>query len=68
MLYVGTSYFPSLETAIRYYRDYSEDRQSVTRKLELGEIHIGQPPRKLGDKLLLIDAGTRWAIMKGRPE
>ena len=63
MIITGTSYFVSMAKAIRYYALYEDDAEAVTkRKLEAGEIHIGKPPMKKGDKLTIIDNGARYAI------
>ena len=63
----GTSYFASLSAAVRYYKAYGEDRADVERKVAEGSIHIGRPPLKAGDKLTLIDGGTRYAITSKNP-
>ena len=68
---IGTSHFVSKAHAIRYYLAYesgcyTECHQSATaavaQKLAEGEIHIGEPALKPGQKLLVIDNGTRYAI------
>lgn len=61
----GTSYFPSIEHAQRYYKPYGFDAAAVDRKLAEGEIHIGEPPLKAGQSLYLIDNFTRYAIDEG---
>lgn len=63
----GTSYFVSLDAAIRYYRPYfTGTRRDLARyvqtKVDTGEIHIGKPHVLDGGKLLVIDNGTRYAI------
>lgn len=65
---VGTSYFVSRELAIRYYRPYhyEDTTRAVGAKLAGGEIHIGKPPLQPGDKLLIIDEGTRYAIQEAK--
>lgn len=60
----GTSYFTSLQAAYRYYRPYGDNRASVDRKIEEGLIHIGRPTAKEGERLTIIDGGTRWAIVE----
>ena len=49
----GTAYFESKLSAIMNYNEYGYDdvRQAVERKLSEGEIHIGQPDLKPGEKL-----------------
>jgi hypothetical protein len=60
----GTSYFVSKAAAVRYYTPYGYDnpREAVERKLAEGEIHIGKPEIKDGQRLLVVDEGTRYAI------
>lgn len=61
----GTAYFVSLDMAAVYYRNYDEDRngyRAARIKLREGSIHIGPPPLKHGQKLTVIDNGTRYAI------
>ena len=58
----GTAYFVSLAAACRYYKPYGCDAAHVGRKLTAGEIHIGAPLLKKGERLLTIDEGTRYAI------
>lgn len=64
MTRIGTPYFVSLAHAIAYYRPYGYDdvRAAVQRKLAEGEIHLGAPPLKAGERLTLIDEGKRYAI------
>lgn len=66
MLIVGTAYFVSKSKAARYYRDYEGDDgyAAVNRKLDTGEIHIGKPPMKTGDTLIVLDGGTRYGIIE----
>lgn len=64
----GTSHFVDRKSAALYYRDYADDRNMmkayalVQRKLKAGEIHLGKPQVKAGEKLILIDGGKRYAI------
>jgi hypothetical protein len=64
----GTSHFVSIAHAVRYYTPYGYDnpRATVERKIAEGEIHIGKPTLKQGDKLITVDGGTRYAIMEGK--
>lgn len=48
--------------AVRYYQPYGYDSEGVQRKLNEGEIHLGRPPVKEGESVVLIDDGTRYAI------
>ena len=68
MTIVGTSYFVSIDRAAMYYRDYhfKDGFATVRRKLNDGEIHIGKPPLKEGERLIVIDNGTRYAIESAR--
>jgi len=61
----GTSHFVSKAAAIAYYLPYEGNHAvvaAVNRKLAAGEIHIGPPTLKPGDRLTIVDAGTRYAI------
>jgi len=62
----GTSYFFSRAAAIRYYKDYHYDdtAAAVDRKLREGEIHIGKPPLKAGERLIMLDGGKRYGIVE----
>ena len=62
----GTSYFPSVKKAIRYYEEQGfVDAAEVTRKIRAKEINIGVPPHNVedGDTLKMIDNGTRYAVV-----
>jgi hypothetical protein len=61
---VGTSYFVCFAAACRYYAQTHKGdiARIVEHKLEVGDIHIGHPPLKHGQKLVKIDDKTRWAI------
>ena len=70
----GTSYFPSRDHAARYYKPYAkienpdhwltELSQLVNRKIEAGEIHIGKPELKPGQRAFVQD--NRWHIEGAR--
>lgn len=64
---IGTSYFVSVESAKAYYRGYHYENVSaaVQRKIVEGEIHIGKPQIKEGEKLITIDNGRRYAVETG---
>lgn len=62
MTILGTSYFVSYAMACKYYALQGDDRQAVKRKIKEGEIHIGFPPVRPGDNIVIIDNGTRYAI------
>lgn len=58
----GTCHFVTREAAIRYYEPYGFDAADVQRKLDDGEIRLGEPPLQPGQKSFLVDDGTRYAI------
>jgi hypothetical protein len=60
----GTSHFVSRGAAERYYKDYDYDdtKAAVARKIRDGEIHIGKPRVKAGERLTTVDGGKRYAI------
>lgn len=60
--YTGTAHFVSRAAAISYYAEYGNDVAEIDRKLAEGEIHIGKPSTKPGERLSLIDEGRRYAI------
>lgn len=61
---IGTSYFVSKTCANRYYQRHGGfSPQAVTRKIQRGEIHIGKPTLKPGERLELIDNNCRYAII-----
>lgn len=64
MTRIGTSHFLSFAAAMRYYRDYYDIDACIVvpQKIREGEITIGRPKVKVGEKLVLIDCGTRYAI------
>ena len=61
---IGTSYFTDLAAAVSYYSGYAyEDAaETVQRKIRDGEIHLGQPRIKPGERLITVDGGLRYAI------
>lgn len=62
---IGTAYFVSLAHAAQYYRDYAPGTDGyavANEKIAAEEIHIGKPPLKDGERLFVIDNGTRYAI------
>jgi|OM-RGC.v1.035453989 hypothetical protein len=52
---IGTPYFASMPDAVNYYRNYGEGREAVKRKLEAGEIHLGKPSVRPGERLSIED-------------
>ena len=65
----GTSFFVSRAAAVRYYRAYEgkDAEKAVARKLREGEIHLGVPHTKVGERLHIIDGGTRYEIEEPNP-
>lgn len=47
----GTSHFASKADAVSYYAAYGDDAAAVDQKIEAGEISIGKPETKTGEKL-----------------
>lgn len=68
MIRIGTSHFETLYAARRYYRDYDpslspkELNKWVADKLNAGEIHIGAPEVKPGQRLSIIPGEGRYQI------
>ena len=60
----GTSHFVSYEKATNYYSSlcygYSNTQTAVDRKLSDGEIHIGPPTAKTGEKVSVDPDGRYW--------
>jgi hypothetical protein len=85
---IGTPYFPSFDSACRYYAPSQSGchswgafslvnecahcmcepsqhvREVVLAKIKRGEIHIGKPTIKPGERLVLVDEqpGKRWHV------
>lgn len=73
MTTTGTSHFVNLTKACDYYKSqglggltHAALEIEVRAKIEDGEISLGQPELKPGDRLLLIDGGARYAIEWGQ--
>ena len=62
----GTCHFVTFESAIRYYAAYCPQgtRAYVRKKVNEGEIAIGAPRLKPGQRLIFIDDATRYAIIE----
>jgi hypothetical protein len=64
----GTSHFVNFTKACDYYKDYEPDatpaelERIVRRKIDEGQIDLGQPEIKQGETLSIIDDGCRYAI------
>lgn len=63
----GTSYFVDKRSAIRYFAYENATSADIDRKLAEGLIHLGPPPLKPGERLSVIDNGTRYAIKSATP-
>ena len=63
---IGTSHFVSFDTAVRHYTayQYPNTREAVSEKIASGEISIGRPAAKPGERVVIVDTGTRYAILK----
>lgn len=70
MYRIGTAHFPYLCDALDYYAPqhagftYDELRAAVVHKIEVGEIHLGPPPRRDGWRAVLVDEdpGRRYHL------
>jgi hypothetical protein len=51
----GTAHFTSLSVAVRYYDRQDIGAYAVQDKVKAGEIFIGKPPVREGERLLVID-------------
>jgi hypothetical protein len=63
-LIVGTCHFVSNTAARDYYRPYGETAATVARKIADGEIKIGPPATKPGERLGTTDGGCRYTIIE----
>jgi hypothetical protein len=69
MIRIGTSHFVSRSHAANYYLNQGADSWSdamlmAQEKNDAGEIHFGEPEIKPGQRLEIIDNGTRYAIVE----
>jgi hypothetical protein len=68
MTRTGTCHFLSRRSAQRYYAEPGgtwATAREIERKIAAGEIKVGPPAIKPGQRLTLVDAGTRYAIVEG---
>ena len=56
------AYFPSYNHAVKYYGRQLLNAEAVNEKLASGEIFLGKPKTKQGQKLVLLDSGLRYGI------
>lgn len=67
---IGTPYFDNVVSARRYYAPYSGDglalapKAYVLAKIGAGEIYIGKPPLKPGQRAELIPGEGRYRIIE----
>jgi hypothetical protein len=73
MTIIGTSHFVNFTKACDYYKGQGYDDLSVSElerfvrdKLDDGEIELGKPELNIGETLLLIDEGTRYAVSQAK--
>lgn len=62
---IGTAHFASIAAARSYYAGQGFDAADVLDKLEAGEIHIGPPEGKPGDRIHLDQSEGRFFIEMG---
>lgn len=62
---IGTCHFVSLQDAVRYYARQGIDAGGVKAKLAAGEIHIGPPPLKDGQRHQILLSEMRYHIVDG---
>lgn len=69
MTITGTSHFVNFTKACDYYKGQGYDELTpaelervVRAKIEDGEIYLGKPDVAPGERLLIIDDGTRYAL------
>tara|TARA_R110000751_G_scaffold63539_1_gene131035 strand:- start:695 stop:922 length:228 start_codon:yes stop_codon:yes gene_type:complete len=62
---MGTSHFESEQAAVNYYKWYDKDTvgSDVMEKIRKGEITIGPPELKDGERLEIIKGEGRYAII-----
>lgn len=58
----GTSYFVNRYSAIKYLSAFGFDEKNVDHRLACKEIHIGKPPFKEGESLILNEDEGRYYI------
>ena len=59
---IGTACFVDENAAARYYSDMGFTLEDVRRKAAAGEISFGKPTLKPGERIILLDGGTRYGI------
>lgn len=61
----GTNHFVSLRDAVRYYERQGIGAAGVRAKLDAGEIHIGAPPLKPGERHQILLSEMRYCVVDG---
>lgn len=59
---IGTCHFTSKRAACRYYADYGFDASDVARKIREGEIKIGAPAAKPGERVWIKHTEGRYHV------
>jgi hypothetical protein len=69
MATTDTSHFVNFTKACDYYKSHVIDEltpaelgRTVQHLIDEGEIYLGKPELEVGDRLVLIDEGTRYGI------
>jgi hypothetical protein len=58
----GTCHFPTVHDARDYYRTYGFKPDDVSSKIESGEIHIGPPKTREGQRAYIDEGERRYFI------
>ncbi len=61
----GSDHFVSRRAARAYYARQGYDAADVAAKFEAGEIHVGKPAVKPGERLGMIPGEGRYAVIVG---
>jgi hypothetical protein len=65
MTIIGTNHFVDRKAANKYYTQYGHTVTDVAVMIECKQIVLGKPKITKGQKLLIVDGGTRYAIQEG---
>lgn len=61
--YTETSHFVSFGAAYRYYLPYGYSAKDVERKIKEGDISVGKPTLKAGQRLMINRLEERYVIV-----
>lgn len=61
---VGTSHFVTFARACQYYAVYGYSKADVRKLVNTGEIHVGAPRLKPGERIVFVDQATRYAVQE----